>query len=373
MKRTDELPIEQIRLDGGTQSRAQINMAVVAEYAEEMQAGAQFPRPTVFHDGQSYWLVDGFHRLYAHKQAFTGYPMWCEVQDGTQQEAIWESLKQNLSHGLRRTNADKRKAVETALVKFTERSNRDIARQCGVDERSVRNIRAELESGAEIPHLTERKGADGKTYNITRSQAPSSEVKTWVADGNGGWNDRETGQKMKKSGYPCWTCGEVLDSEQWHCETCDNHWPASVNHCSTCYAAPLLPEEQPEEAAPTITDEFTVSTQERPRITIQQFHQEAMAVAKKAPSVRFLEMLCEVQKFIVAFEQVGGVPVLADEYTESGNVECIKALGESIKSLQKIQAQFIESIGDPDVKQEAILIATSSLENSDEWADDHLN
>lgn len=356
MKRTDELPIEQIRLDGGTQSRAQINMAVVAEYAEEMQAGAQFPRPTVFHDGQSYWLVDGFHRLYAHKQAFPGYPMWCEVQDGTQQEAIWESLKQNLSHGLRRTNADKRKAVETALIKFTNKSDREIANQCGISHPTVISIRKELELTGKIYQSTERTGADGRTIstaNIGKAQ-PKPEA--------------------KKSGYPCWTCGEVLDSEQWHCETCDEHWPTSVNHCSTCYAAPLLPEDQPEEAAPTITEEFPIeSVTERPRITMRQFHQETMEVVKKDPTVRFLDMIYEAQKFVVAFEQVGGVAPVAAEYSESGNMECVKALGKLIGSLQKIQAQFIESIGGTDAKQEAIIIATSSLENSDEWADDHLN
>ena len=238
MKRTDELPIERIRLDGGTQSRAQINMAVVAEYAEEMQAGAQFPRPTVFHDGQNYWLVDGFHRLYAHKQAFPGYPMWCEVQDGTQRDAVLASLSVNATHGLRRTNADKRKAVETLLrdSEWVKWSNSEIGRKCGVAESSVRNIRTELESASQIAKVTERNGADGKTYstaNIGKAQ-PKPEPK-------------------KQSGYPCWTCGEVLDSEQWHCETCDNHWPASVNHCSVCYAAPLLPEGQPE-SAPTVTD-----------------------------------------------------------------------------------------------------------------------
>jgi len=361
MKRTDELPVEQIRLDGGTQSRAQINMAVVAEYAEEMQAGAQFPRPTVFHDGQNYWLVDGFHRLYAHKQAFPGYPMWIEIQDGTQRDAVLASLSANATHGLRRTNADKRRAVETLLrdSEWVKWSNSEIGRKCGVSEFQVRSIRTELESSSIISKIEGRTVVrNGQTYTQSTGSIGKSQPKP----------------ETKKSGYPCWTCGEVLDSEQWHRETCDNHWPVSVNHCATCYAAPLLPEDQPEEAAPLITDEFPIeSAPERPRMTMRQFAQEGMAYAKKAPSVRFLEMLCEVQKFIVAFEQVGGVPVLADEYTESGNVECIKALGESIKSLQKIQAQFIESIGDPDVKQEAILIATSSLENSDEWADDHLN
>jgi hypothetical protein len=245
MKQTDKLPVERIRLDGGTQSRAQINMAVVAEYAEEMQTGTELPRPTVFHDGQNYWLVDGFHRIYAHKQAFPNKPfLLCNVETGTQQEAIWESLNQNLSHGLRRTNADKRKAVETALTNFPTRSDSEIAKQCGVSQPTVSSTRKELESSYKIYKIEERTVVrNGQAYtqataNIGKAQ-PKPETK-------------------KQSGYPCWTCGEVLDSEQWHCETCDEHWPASVNHCSTCYAAPLLPEEQPEEAAPTITEESPI-------------------------------------------------------------------------------------------------------------------
>lgn len=145
------------------------------------------------------YLVDGFHRLYAHKQAFPDFPMWCEVQDGTQQEAIWESLKQNLSHGLRRTNADKRKAVETALIKFTPKSDSEIAKQCGASHTTVQNIRKELESTCKICKSAERQGADGRTIstaNIGKAQ-PKPEPK-------------------KQTGYPCWTCGEVLDSEQWH-------------------------------------------------------------------------------------------------------------------------------------------------------------
>ncbi len=129
--------------------------------------------------------------------------MWCEVQDGTQQEAIWESLKQNLSHGLRRTNADKRKAVETALTTFPNKSDSEIAKQCGVSQPTASSIRKELEAAYKIYKVTERNGADGKTYstaNIGKVQ-PKPEPK-------------------KQSGYPCWTCGEVLDSEQWHCETC---------------------------------------------------------------------------------------------------------------------------------------------------------
>lgn len=284
-----QLPIERIRLDGGTQSRAQINMAVVAEYAEEMQAGAQFPRPTVFHDGQNYWLVDGFHRLYAHKQAFPGYPMWCEVQDGTQQEAIWESLKQNLSHGLRRTNADKRKAVETALIQFTSKSDREIAKQCGVHHDTVSSIRKGLESGGEIRHVREREGADGKTYTQKAKSTP--EVPRWVADGDKGWRDRSTGQQMaKKSGYPCWTCGEVLDSEQWHCETCDNHWPTSVNHCSVCYAAPLLPEGQPE-PTPTVTD----SLRARAEAARQAIPMPTQKPIPTGITTRWLDDICKLQ------------------------------------------------------------------------------
>ena len=104
------LNLEEIVIDGGTQPRAELNLAVVAEYAEEMQNGATFRPIHVVWDGQTYRLADGFHRYHAAKQI--GLQVTNDlVTRGTVRDAILVALSANHQHGLRRTNEDKRRAV----------------------------------------------------------------------------------------------------------------------------------------------------------------------------------------------------------------------------------------------------------------------
>lgn len=56
--------LRSIRIDGGTQSRAELNNTTVDEYTEAMLEGDTFPPIVVFFDGSSYWLADGFHRYF---------------------------------------------------------------------------------------------------------------------------------------------------------------------------------------------------------------------------------------------------------------------------------------------------------------------
>jgi hypothetical protein len=155
---TQTLPLKQIRIDGGTQPRVEINEEVVADYAEQLREGVAFPPVVVFFDGVVYWLADGFHRYHSHRRVGRD-AMTTDVRDGGLRDAILYSVGANTEHGLRRTNEDKRKAVETMLtnniVSMDEDgnpwSNRDIARQCHVDEGTVRNYRKILT--AEIPQL----------------------------------------------------------------------------------------------------------------------------------------------------------------------------------------------------------------------------
>jgi ParB-like chromosome segregation protein Spo0J len=131
-----------IRIDGGTQARVEIDMQVVADYAEAVNAGIEFPAITVYHDGADYWLADGFHRFHAHKQAGKA-SIAAEVVTGTARDAILHSLGANGTHGLRRSNADKRKAVMTMLAdaEWAEWSDRKIAEACGVTHPFVAGIR----------------------------------------------------------------------------------------------------------------------------------------------------------------------------------------------------------------------------------------
>ncbi len=158
------LKLDQIRIDGGTQPRVEMNQEVLADYAEHLQNGVVFPAVVVFYDGADYWLADGFHRYHAHRNVGRD-NIAVDIRTGGLREAILHSVGANTEHGLRRTNADKRKAVETMLTNDivskddngNPRPNRDIARQCLVGEATVRKYReilsarnAQIESAKRI-------------------------------------------------------------------------------------------------------------------------------------------------------------------------------------------------------------------------------
>jgi hypothetical protein len=137
--------LDKIKIDGGTQSRAKIDQDVVSEYADLIKSGTIFPAVTVFHDGAEYFLADGFHRYFANRKA--GSPnILVEVHEGTLRDAILHSFGANHSHGLRRTAADKRKAVVGMLsdIEWQDWSDREIARHCRVSPMLVATVRKEL-------------------------------------------------------------------------------------------------------------------------------------------------------------------------------------------------------------------------------------
>lgn len=155
-----------IKTNGGTQPRGKLNDDVVKEYADALKDGAVFPPVTVFFDGSDYWLADGFHRHAAHLE-LDRFVIDADVKQGTLQDAQWYSLSANQTHGLRRTRADVERAVKTALrMKGAEKSNVQIATHVGCSDKTVAKYRDELETTSEIPRLSEREGADGKTRRL---------------------------------------------------------------------------------------------------------------------------------------------------------------------------------------------------------------
>jgi len=139
------LSIEEIRIDGGTQARVSLCESTVAEYAEAIEDGARMPPIEVYFDGAAYWLADGFHRFFANKKAGKA-KIDATVYLGQRRDAILFSLNANARHGLRRSNADKRKAVETLLgdEEWSQWSDRQIAKACGVSNTLVSNLRISL-------------------------------------------------------------------------------------------------------------------------------------------------------------------------------------------------------------------------------------
>ena len=134
----------------GTQTRARLDNDTIEEYAAAMRAGDCFPPIVMFAEPAQnktpeLTLADGFHRVAAailagHKT------IRVDVREGTARDALLYAVGANNAHGLRRTNADKRHAVELLLADAEWRrwSDREIARRCGVENHLVGDVRASL-------------------------------------------------------------------------------------------------------------------------------------------------------------------------------------------------------------------------------------
>ena len=126
------LPVSAIKVDPACQAREALNAKTVGEYREIMmrEGTNYFPPIVAFHDGPNYWLSDGFHR-YAAAQKVGLHVLKAEISKGSRRDAILHAVGANATHGLRRTNADKRRAVSVLLEdeEWGSWSNREIARR----------------------------------------------------------------------------------------------------------------------------------------------------------------------------------------------------------------------------------------------------
>lgn len=248
------LPVSQIRRDGGTQPRSRLNEEVVAEYAEDMQNGKVFPPATVFYDGQDYWLADGFHRVKAAERAGLD-RVAVDLRHGTRREAVLYSVGANAAHGLRRTNADKRRAVVRLLSdpEWSKWSNSEIARQCGVDESLVRGIKRELSSAQpkmDQEYIRQRFGVDRQTIEAvqqTLGEAPSQRIvhrggTTYTIDTtNIGKGTATEPQETPSSATEVNEAPEAVPASLPEPETPSTPLPPPVANATTLPGSPLTP------------------------------------------------------------------------------------------------------------------------------------
>lgn len=174
------LAIDLISMDG-TQSRAAISEETVTEYErlwkEATPGMTVFPPVKVFHDGKQHWLGDGFHRVLAAKRAGRG-SIIADVEKGTKRDAILYSVGANQTHGLKRSNADKRTAVLLLLndEDWVKWSDRKIAEHAGLSDAFVGIVRKELQTVCSSPASKAkdepREGKDGKKRKPPKPKAP---------------------------------------------------------------------------------------------------------------------------------------------------------------------------------------------------------
>ena len=165
---TELLLIKNIEKSSSLQPRAKMDMAIVDEYTESLKNEASFPPITVFKVGPKYLLVDGYHRLLALQGAGQD-KVLADIREGTERDAILFSVGANATHGLRRTNDDKHRAVMVMLKdkEWSQWSNHKVADMCNVSDEFVRQIRNESQA----------KKKDSPAVSTNVGKIPSEKVK----------------------------------------------------------------------------------------------------------------------------------------------------------------------------------------------------
>lgn len=154
------------------QARAATDDKTIEEYSENVTAGEKFPPVVVFHDGKKYYLADGFHRYFGFKKAGL-LDILADVRSGSRKDALWFAAGANKTHGLKRSPADKRHAVELALRERPELSDRSVAQHVGVSNTFVGEVRGSTVNVDSCAPQT-RIGLDGRERRLPVPQQPKS-------------------------------------------------------------------------------------------------------------------------------------------------------------------------------------------------------
>jgi len=190
------LRLSEIVLDSDLQSRAEVNMATVGEYTERMQAGDKFPPIDVFAIDGVYHLAGGVHRhLAAQKAGLDSFQV--KVHQGTRTDAVKFAIKDNCAHGLPRTNKDKRRTIQLAIVELSDLSDHVIAEICKVSQPFVSALRRELKTEFSCAKRTGRDGKQRKMPKTRASSAPNEPAVTEKPDEPTQGSAESAGEKDK--------------------------------------------------------------------------------------------------------------------------------------------------------------------------------
>jgi hypothetical protein len=197
--RPRKVMIEHIEYDSENQARERLDNDTVAEYADAMERKEKLPPIVCYHDGSTYWLADGFHRYHAARKRGEKL-IEAQVIKGSRDDARWHAAGANTQHGLKRTTADKQKALRLALALRPNLSDRKIAAHCGVSDKTVAALRAKASSEIpkiDTPRVATRNGVEYpiNTANIGRRDSFREEATQSPAEPSDPWHDSDEGDE----------------------------------------------------------------------------------------------------------------------------------------------------------------------------------
>src|ERR1051326_7832943 len=159
-----DLDLAHITTDPAMQCRVALNKQTLADYAERLKAGDQFPPLVVFRIADQQALVDGWHRYEAAKKAGRK-SFQAEIRQGPRRDALHFAIPAHRTHGLPLTNKDTRRVVEMALRESPNDSDRAIADLCNVTHPFVSKVRRQLVT---VTSCDKRTGRDGKARQMPK-------------------------------------------------------------------------------------------------------------------------------------------------------------------------------------------------------------
>lgn len=164
------LSLDQIKQDSALQVRVKLSDETIAEYAREMNDGADFPPVDVFYDGSNYLLANGFHR-YSAARSIGRNEISARVHQGAQRDAVLFAIGVDTKIGLRRSNEDKNKVVELLLNddEWKTWSDGKLAKLAGVSDRFVAKLRKErTPNGSEMTSVKYTKDGEDRVMNLAK-------------------------------------------------------------------------------------------------------------------------------------------------------------------------------------------------------------
>jgi len=149
------IKLDELTAESKYQLRVREDSSAIKDLASAYEDGETIPPIEVVDTGNELIIVDGFHRYAAAFEAGLD-SIECVVTMGTEREAFTLSLGANANNkALKRTNADKRKAVISALQDeiFMNLSARELASICKVSHTVVNRIKSEREESGNVSTL----------------------------------------------------------------------------------------------------------------------------------------------------------------------------------------------------------------------------
>jgi len=157
------MKVEDIKAEKDFMMRDELDKSLVAEYADNIEKILDVAPLEVYETENGNYLTDGFHRFSA--AISNGYTeVSCIIKQGSVNDARAAACVANLRHGKALNRKEKQNAIKQYVKIYWNHSNRWLANDLGVNDKTVGKYRAKIHIDDGIEYPTILIAQDGKEY-----------------------------------------------------------------------------------------------------------------------------------------------------------------------------------------------------------------